>query len=115
MRDGNGARACSRQVVGEAVDDGMAPLPELLGVARITTWGSGQFGRLGRPAQSSSAQELQLQAFAKLLIDANRLLMQHPRLTQIAGEQPRGGERAQAARQGLGGANGADQGMRLAQ
>ena len=34
VRDGDGARACRREVVGQAVDDGMAPLPELLGVAR---------------------------------------------------------------------------------
>src|ERR1700687_1015418 len=45
-----------------------------------------------------------LQAFTKTAIDADCLLVQGARRRQIAGEQAGGRERAQAARQGLGGA-----------
>ena len=56
-----------------------------------------------------------LQAFAELAIDADRFIVQQPRLCQIAGEQSSGGQRAQAAPQGLGGTEWSHERMRLAQ
>ena len=44
-----------------------------------------------------------LQVFAELAIDTDRFIVKQPRLWQIAREQSGGGQRTQAAPQGLGG------------
>ena len=55
-----------------------------------------------------------LQAFAELAIDPDRFIVKQPRLWQIAREQSGGGQRAQAAPQGLGGTEWLHEGMALA-
>src|SRR5262245_19962765 len=52
---------------------------------------------------------------AKLAIDADRFLVQHLRFLGLASEQPGGGQRAEAASEGLGGATGTHQGVGLTQ
>ena len=70
------------------------------------------------PMHASALTHLRRRRFsdlAELAVDADRLVVQRARLRQIAREQPGRSERAQAACQGLAGAERAQQSVGLAQ
>src|SRR5262249_38081387 len=77
--------------------------------------GEGGMGDVMHRDAARSSRRPVVDALAERAIDAGRLLVQLARLAQLIGEQPRRGERAQAACQGLGVAGRTHQHERLAQ